>query len=70
MTSPTIRNFVISKVNGSDEGGIYIKDDTTAPIFVNGIVTTVGSDANLNAKKVFTSEQKTAIAFKDVQLLK
>jgi hypothetical protein len=70
MTSPTIRNFVISKVSGSDEGGIYIKDDTTAPIFVNGIVTTVGSDANLNAKKEFTSEQKTAIAFKDVQLLK
>jgi hypothetical protein len=70
MTSPTIRNFVISKVSGSDEGGIYIKDDTTAPIFVNGIVTTVGTDANLNAKKVFTSEQKTAIAFKDVLLLK
>jgi len=69
MTSPVIRNFVINKAANTDEGGIYIKDDTTAPDFVSGVVTTV-SDANIHTKKVFTSAQTAAIAFKDVILLK
>ncbi|MDQ1268632.1 MAG: hypothetical protein QG560_1275, partial [Campylobacterota bacterium] len=68
MTSGKIVNFTINKANGSDEGGIYIKDDTTAPTFVNGIVTTYGTDAALNAKKAMTANQKAAIAFKDVTL--
>ena len=34
MTKPVIKNFTIKKVAGSDEGGIYIKDDTTAPTFI------------------------------------
>ena len=68
MTSGKIVNFVINKANGSDEGGIYIKDDTTAPTFVNGFVTTYAADAALNAKKAMTATQKAAIAFKDVTL--
>jgi len=69
MTMPTITNFVISKAANTDEGGIYIKDDSTAPTFINGSVTTI-SDANINTKAVFTSTQKSAIAFRDVLLLK
>jgi len=69
MTSPVIRNFVVNKTVNTDEGGIYIKDDTTAPTFINGLVTTT-SDANINAKKVFTANQKATIAFRDVILLK
>jgi len=70
MTSPTIKNFVVNKFAGTDEGGLYIKDDTTAPTFVNGLVTTVGADANIHTKKVFTAAQKSTIAFRDVLLLK
>ncbi len=69
MTSPTITNFVISKAANTDEGGIYIKDDSTAPTFINGIVTTV-SDANIHTKTTFTTTQKDTIAFRDVLLLK
>jgi hypothetical protein len=69
MTAPTITNFVISKAAGTDEGGIYIKDDSTAPTFINGIVTTV-SDANIHTKTTFTTTQKDTIAFRDVLLLK
>lgn len=69
MTSPVIKNFVINKFAGTDEGGIYIKDDSTAPTFVNGIVTTV-SDANIHTKIVFDATQKANIAFRDVLLLK
>jgi len=69
MTAPTITNFVISKAANTDEGGIYIKDDSTAPTFINGIVTTV-SDANIHTKTTFTSTQKSTIAFRDVLLLK
>jgi len=68
MTSGKIVNFTINKVDCSDEGGIYIKDDTTAPTFINGYVTSYGSDAALNAKKVMSADQKAAIAFKDVTL--
>ena len=69
MTSPTIKNFTIVKVAGSDEGGIYIKDDTTAPLFINGSVTTVSeSDAGVNARKVFSAPQKSAIDFQKVML--
>ena len=68
MTNGKIVNFIINKADGSDEGGIYIKDDTTAPTFINGYVTTHGSDAALNAKKAMTTEQKATIAFKDVTL--
>jgi hypothetical protein len=70
MTSPTITNFVISKADGTDEGGIYIKDDSTAPTFINGIVTTATADANIHTKVGFSSTQKTNIAFRDVLLLK
>jgi len=69
MTSPIIKNFVINKAVNTDEGGLYIKDDTTAPTFVNGLVTTV-SDANINTKLVFSATQKSTIAFRDVLLLK
>jgi hypothetical protein len=70
MTSPTITNFVISKAEGTDEGGIYIKDDSTAPTFINGTVTTATADANIFTKTSFSSTQKSAIAFRDVLLLK
>lgn len=69
MTSPTIVNFTINKVDGADEGGIYIKDDTTAPTFINGMVTTVGTDAAIHTKKAFTTEQENTIAFKNVTLV-
>lgn len=68
MTQPTIFNFIINKVSGSDEGGIYIKDDTTAPTFVNGVVTTLNDDADIHTKVAFTPTQKSTIAFKDVLL--
>jgi|GEM_PF-7091221 len=69
MTMATIKNFTITKVSGSDEGGIYIKDDTTAPTFINGTVTTVGSDAALNVKLAMTTAQKAAMAFGNVTLV-
>ncbi|MDF1881447.1 right-handed parallel beta-helix repeat-containing protein [Sulfurimonas sp. MAG313] len=69
MTSPVIRNFVVNKIANTDDGGIYIKDDTTAPTFINGMITTI-TDANFHTKKIFTAEQKSAIAFRDVILLK
>jgi hypothetical protein len=68
MTSPTIVNFTINKVAGSDEGGIYIKDDSTAPTFINGHVTTVGEDAAIHTKVAFDTTQENTIAFKDVSL--
>ncbi|MEJ2501368.1 MAG: right-handed parallel beta-helix repeat-containing protein [Campylobacterales bacterium] len=69
MTMARIENFSINKINGSDEGGIYIKDDTTAPTFVNGLVSTLGeTDADLHTKKVFDVLQKATIGFKDVTL--
>ena len=66
MTSPTIVNFSINKIAGSDEGGIYIKDDSTAPTFVNGHVTTYGTDAAVYTKVTMPADQKAALAFKDV----
>jgi hypothetical protein len=69
MTGAEIKNFRIVKVDGSDEGGIYIKDDSTAPIFGNGFVTAPGiGDAAIHTKKAFVADQKAAIAFKDVYL--
>ncbi len=68
MTSPIIKNFTITKVAGSDEGGIYIKDDTTAPTFIDGSVTVDATDSAVYTKKVMTASQKAAIAFKDVTL--
>ena len=69
MTQAKISNFSINKVNGSDEGGIYIKDDTTAPTFVNGLVSTLGeTDADIHTKLLFSTTQKEDIAFKDVTL--
>jgi len=70
MTMPTITNFVISKAEGTDEGGIYIKDDSTAPTFINGVVTTATADANIHTKTTFSSTQKSTIAFRDVLLKK
>ncbi|WP_345987410.1 hypothetical protein WCX18_09820 [Sulfurimonas sp. HSL1-2] len=67
MTMAKISNFSINKVNGSDEGGIYIKDDTTAPEFVNGLISTMGAtDAAFHTKKLFSATQKAVIAFNDV----
>ena len=69
MTGARIDGFNITKVDGSDEGGIYIKDDTTAPIFLNGSVTTVNdAHGTIRAKKVLTAEAETQIAFKNVTL--
>lgn len=69
MTMAQISNFSINKVDGSDEGGIYIKDDTTAPAFVKGLVSTLGAtDADLHTKLIFSAEQKSTISFKDVTL--
>ncbi len=69
MTSPEIKNFSISKVDGSNEGGIYIKDDSTAPIFGNGTVTTLGlADAGIHTKLEFAADQKGKIAFRNVAL--
>ncbi|MEJ2469463.1 MAG: hypothetical protein P8Y51_10490, partial [Campylobacterales bacterium] len=67
MTMARIENFSINKINGSDEGGIYIKDDTTAPTFVNGLVSTLGeTDAAFHTKKLFSATQKAVIAFNGV----
>ena len=68
MTSPTIVNFAINKFTGSEEGGIYIKDDTTAPTFVNGLVTTWGGDAAINTKLALSSGQQNTLAFSNVIL--
>jgi len=71
MTSPTIKNFTITKVAGSDEGGIYIKDDTTAPTFIDGTVTTTSvadAEGAIRAKKVMSANQKSTLAFKNVTL--
>ena len=70
MTSGKIVNFIIDKVATSDEGGIYIKDDTTAPTFINGFVNTPGSsDGALNVRNAMTADQKAAISFADVTLV-
>lgn len=65
MTSPTITDFTITKIDGNDEGGIYIKDDTTAPKFVNGTITTV-NDVTFHTKKVFTAAQATTMTMSNV----
>jgi len=66
MTKPVIENFTIEKVAGSDEGGIYIKDDTTAPTFINGTVKVDSTDVAVHTKKPATQEQLKTIAFKNV----
>jgi len=69
MTAPEIKNFSISKVTGSNEGGIYIKDDSTAPIFGNGVVTTLEAlDAGIHTKRAFAADQSGQIAFRNVTL--
>jgi len=68
MTKPVIENFVIEKVAYSDEGGIYIKDDTTAPTFINGTVKVDSSDVAIHTKKPATQAQLDTIAFKNVTL--
>ncbi|GEM_PF-1243364 len=68
MTTATIENFVIKKVDGSDEGGIYIKDDTTAPTFINGVVEVAGDDVAVHTKKPASQDQINTISFKDVKL--
>ena len=68
MTEATIKNFSITKFNGSDEGGIYIKDDTTAPTFINGSVVVKGTDAALNVRKTMVADQYNAISFTEVIL--
>ena len=70
MTSPTIKNFIINKVAGSDDGGIYIKDDTTAPTFIDGVVSVVSSDNDgaIKVRKAMSTDQKNTIAFKNVIL--
>ncbi|MDY0121788.1 MAG: hypothetical protein RBR54_07570 [Sulfurimonas sp.] len=66
MTSGKIVNFIINKADGSDEGGIYIKDDTTAVNYINGYVKTYGEDPAINARREMTTEQQNATAFADV----
>ncbi|MBE0499707.1 MAG: hypothetical protein IBX43_10815 [Campylobacterales bacterium] len=66
MTSGKIVNFIINKVPGADEGGIYIKDDTTAVQYINGYVKTYGTDAAINVRKEMTTEQQNATKFKEV----
>ncbi len=66
MTSPTIKNFVVNTVAGSDEGGIYIKDDTTAPTFINGTINHLGLDGGVYVKKALTDEAKAQISFSDI----
>ena len=70
LTSPTIINFRVNTVAGSDEGGIYLKDDTTAPTFINGLVVHQGVATNgaIYAKKVPVTEAVNALAFKNVVL--
>ncbi|MDQ7041994.1 MAG: hypothetical protein Q9M34_00530, partial [Sulfurimonas sp.] len=68
MTSATIKNFSIVKVDGSDEGGIYIKDDTTAPTFINGSVIPKGTDAALLVRNAMLPAQIAAISFDSVLL--
>lgn len=65
MTGATIKNFSITTYDGSDESGIYIKDDTTAPIFINGNVTVAGTNAKLAVyvKKALTSAQEAQLSF-------
>lgn len=66
MTSPVIDGFTITKVDGSDEGGIYIKDDTTAPQLLNGTVTTAGVDTTFKTKLAFTPAQDAALTMTNV----
>jgi len=70
MTGATIVNFSVQKAADSDEGGIYIKDDSTAPTFVNGFVTVGANEghAAVRVKKAMADDQKTALSFKDVNL--
>jgi len=68
MTEATIKNFSITKVNGSDEGGIYIKDDETAPTFINGAVFVQSADAALNVRKAMLIDQINTISFDEVLL--
>ncbi|MDQ7043066.1 MAG: hypothetical protein Q9M34_05990, partial [Sulfurimonas sp.] len=69
MTSPTIRNFTITKTNTlSVDGGIYIKDDTTAPTFIDGNVTVTDNDSGIFVKQVMTDAQKSTMKFGDVTL--
>jgi hypothetical protein len=71
MTSPIIKNFKVSVFDGSDEGGIYIKDDTTAPVFQNGIVTLNGTNVkdSLYVKTTPTTEAAAVLKFKNVALV-
>jgi len=68
MTGLKIIDFTINTVANSDEGGIYLKDDTTAPTFVNGYVNHLGIDGHINAKKVPTVAAKAQMAFKDITM--
>ena len=70
MTGAKIVNFLVQKASDSDEGGIYIKDDSTAPTFVNGFVTVGANEVHggIRAKKAMATDQKAALSFKDVIL--
>jgi len=71
LTSPTISNFRVTTFTGSDEGGIYLKDDTTAPTFINGLVHHTGDTTThgaIRAKSVPTTDAANALAFKNVVL--
>ncbi len=66
MTSPTITNFSIVKEAGTDDGGIYIKDDTTAPKFVDGTIKFAAGDVTFKTKTAFTPAQFRDISFTNV----
>ncbi len=66
MTEPTITNFTITKVDGTNDGGIYIKDDTTAPHFVNGTITTAGLDTTFKTKLAFSAAQNNTLTMTSV----
>jgi len=70
MTEAKIVNFSVVKYDDSDEGGIYIKDDSTAPTFVNGFVTVGANEghADVRVKSAMTADQKATLSFKDVNL--
>ena len=70
LTSPIIKNFIVTTVDASDEGGIYLKDDTTAPTFINGTIVMGGSNAHgaIRAKKVLVDAAKVALQFSDINI--
>jgi hypothetical protein len=63
MTTATFKNLNITTVSGSSEGGIYIKDGTTAPTFEDVTVDHNGNDGTVFVALNLDPDAKSAIKF-------